>query len=51
VKKKKISTAYFPIELPGESLYEKESREAEAMLAKQRTAHKVSAKPKKSTKP
>jgi hypothetical protein len=37
----------FPLERPGESLYEKESRWAEAILAKQRAVRKTAPKSKK----
>jgi hypothetical protein len=49
VKKKKISENSLPNERPGESLWEKESRKAEAILARQRAA-RVIKNPKKPTK-
>ena len=40
-EKKKIPNDSIPFEVPGESLYEKESREAEQVLAKKRAARKA----------
>jgi hypothetical protein len=51
VPKKRSPEDLLPVELPGESLYQKESREADVILAKQRAARKVSAKPRKPKKP
>ncbi len=45
-EKKKIPNDSIPFEAPGESRYEKESREAEQVLAKERAARKASAKRK-----
>jgi hypothetical protein len=44
--RKKRPDDFLPYERPGESLYEKESRRAEAILAKERAR----AKPSKSTR-
>ena len=45
---KRDSSSQFPPENPGESQYEKESREADEVLAKKRAASKkTSAKPKR----
>jgi hypothetical protein len=49
-RQKKATFDYFPFERPGESLYEKESREAEAILAKQQAARKASTKLRKPRK-
>jgi hypothetical protein len=46
-KEKKIPNDSIPFEAPGESLYEKESREAEQVLAKERAARKALAKPRR----
>jgi hypothetical protein len=43
---KKTPNDSIPFEAPGESRYEKESREAEQVLAKERAARKASAKRK-----
>jgi hypothetical protein len=45
--KEKIPNDSIPFEALGESLYEKESREAEKILAKERAARKALAKHKK----
>jgi len=45
--KQKIPNDSLPFERLGESLYEKESREAEAILAKERASRKTSAKPQR----
>jgi hypothetical protein len=45
--KEKIPNDSFPFEAPGESLYEKESREAEEILAKERATRKALTKPKR----
>jgi hypothetical protein len=45
-EKKKIPNDSIPFEVPGESLYEKESREAEKVLAEERAARKALAKSK-----
>ncbi len=45
----KIPNDSIPFEAPGESLYEKESREAEKILAKERAARKALAKRKKNS--
>jgi hypothetical protein len=46
-KEKKIPNDSIPFEAPGESRYEKESREAEQVLAKERAARKALAKPRR----
>jgi hypothetical protein len=46
VKQRKKKVDYLS-ERPGESLYAKESREADAILAKERAARKASAKRKR----
>jgi hypothetical protein len=47
-QKKTTPEDSLPFERPGESLYEKESREAEKILARQRAGRKLSsAKPKR----
>ena len=43
-EKKKIPNDSIPLEVPGESRYEKESREAEQVLAKERAARKALSK-------
>jgi len=45
--KEKVPNDSIPFEAPGESRYEKESREAEEILAKERAARKGLAKLKK----
>jgi hypothetical protein len=45
-EKKNIPNDSIPFEAPGESRYEKESREAEEILAKERAARKALAKAK-----
>jgi hypothetical protein len=39
--------AQFPPDNPGESLFDKESREADEILARERARKKVAAKPKR----
>jgi hypothetical protein len=45
----KIPNDSIPFEAPGESLHEKESREAEKILAKERAAREALAKRKKNS--
>lgn len=47
--KEKIPNDSIPFEALGESLYEKESREAEKILSKERAARKALAKRKKNS--
>jgi hypothetical protein len=48
-EKKKIPNDSIPFEAPGESRYEKESREAEEILAKERAVRKASAKSRRNS--